>query len=300
MEIDYINEFVVLEKIRNYLEAADELHVAQSSLSRHIQRMEDDLGVTLFNRTSRGIILSDAGRLFLPYAQKIAELQKEYTSLLTQQVKSDATTITVGVMPVMAQYNVTDLIAQFQEKSKDYSVNIIEGDVHVNLTQMLTDEKCDFIIINHSDDFPSDFGIIPFVSDYLVAIVPVRHPLAKKNPASVPIQQLCNEPFLLLSKGLYIRTLCDETCQKAGFEPHIRFSSSRAENLIDLVSKGMGISILTKRTSSYFATKDVTLLELEPQVRLQLDLVYKTTKKQNAAANQFMKIFKNASLNRSL
>lgn len=296
MDIDYINEFVTLEKIRNYLDAADELHLAQSSLSRHIQRMEEDLGVTLFNRTTRGITLSDAGKLFLPYAQKIAQLQKEYSTLLNQWMKSDSTTINIGVMPVMAQYKITDLIAQFQQENSNFSVNIIEGDANTNLRQMLLNDKCDFIFINHADDYPPNWGIIPFVSDYLVAVLPSMHPLAKQSLTSIPLRLLQNEPFLLLSKESHIRTMCDDACKEAGFEPHLRFSSSRAENLIDLVSKGMGISILTYRTASYFAPANVTLLKIEPQIPLQLNLVYKTDKRQNLMVVRFMKMFNNVNL----
>lgn len=296
MDINYIHEFVVLEKIRNYLDASEELHLAQSSLSRHIQRMEEELGVTLFNRTTRGIDLSDAGKIFLPYAREIARLQKEYTLLLSQQIQSDLTTINVGVMPVMAQYKVTDLIAQFQQENEDFIVNIIEGDANTDLRQLLLEDKCDFVIINHADDYPPNFGIIPFVSDYLVAVLPSRHPLARQGFNPLPLKMLRNEPFLFLSRESHIRRLCDEACRNAGFEPHIRFSSSRAENLIDLVSKGMGISILTNRTASYFAGKGVTLLNLDPEIPLQLNLVYKTDRRQNPGAVRFMKLFYNANI----
>ena len=80
MDIDYIHEFVVLADTGNYMEAADKLFLTQSSLTRHIQKLEADLGVLLFDRSTRHIELNKYGNLFMPYARQISQLQKEYTT----------------------------------------------------------------------------------------------------------------------------------------------------------------------------------------------------------------------------
>ena len=101
MDIDYIHEFVVLAGTGNYMEAADRLFLTQSSLTRHIQKLEADLGVTLFDRTTRRIELNQYGRLFLPYAEQIALLQKDYTTAFCNELNRERGTIRIGAIPVM-------------------------------------------------------------------------------------------------------------------------------------------------------------------------------------------------------
>ena len=82
MQIDYIKEFIILAEIGNFLEAADHLFMSQSTLSRHIKSLEDDLGTPLFDRTTRKVSLNEYGHLFLPYAREISKIQYNYTTEL--------------------------------------------------------------------------------------------------------------------------------------------------------------------------------------------------------------------------
>ena len=78
MDISYWKEFSVLAETKNYWAAAEKLFVGQSSLSKHIKTMETQLGGELFMRTSRKVELTELGKLMLPYARQIAQLQTQY------------------------------------------------------------------------------------------------------------------------------------------------------------------------------------------------------------------------------
>ena len=82
MEINYLKEFVILARTGNYLETADCLYMGQSSLSRHIKTLEEELDIRLLDRTTRKVSLTEAGRLFLPYAEHIMSLQEQYQDVL--------------------------------------------------------------------------------------------------------------------------------------------------------------------------------------------------------------------------
>jgi DNA-binding transcriptional LysR family regulator len=75
LEIEFIKEFVILAETGNYLKAADLLFISQPALSRHIMSLEKQLGVALFNRTTRSLELSEYGRRFLPYAREISRIK---------------------------------------------------------------------------------------------------------------------------------------------------------------------------------------------------------------------------------
>ena len=76
MEISLIQEFVILAEVGNYMTAADSLYISQPTLSRHIKKIEDDLGFPLFNRNSRKVELNQAGKLFLPMRRRFYQLSR--------------------------------------------------------------------------------------------------------------------------------------------------------------------------------------------------------------------------------
>ena len=128
MEINYLKEFVILARTGNYLEAADSLYMGQSSLSRHIKTLEEELDIRLLDRTTRKVSLTEAGRLFLPYAEHIMLLQEQYQDVLLDFKKNNHISLSIGSIPSMTQYHITDALFLYQQKYPDYSLDLIEGD----------------------------------------------------------------------------------------------------------------------------------------------------------------------------
>ena len=136
MEIDYICEFSVLAETCNFLEAADQLFISQSSLSRHLKTLEKELGVPLFDRTTRSVTLNGFGQLFLPYARQIAAIRYEYTTAIGNAVNAEHGNIRIGSIPVMTQYRITDVMMRFRQENPRFTLDVIEADSN-QLTKML-------------------------------------------------------------------------------------------------------------------------------------------------------------------
>lgn len=85
MEIKLLREFIVLAQSETFLKAADMLFISQPTLSRHIKNMETELGVSLFERTTRSFKLTKYGDMFLPYARKIVELYGQFSDELVEE-----------------------------------------------------------------------------------------------------------------------------------------------------------------------------------------------------------------------
>ena len=288
MDIDYIHEFVVLAGTGNYMEAADRLFLTQSSLTRHIQKLEADLGVTLFDRTTRRIELNQYGRLFLPYAEQIALLQKDYTTAFCNELNRERGTIRIGAIPVMAQYHITDILARFQQENRNYMLDIQEAD-SLQLIQMLREERIDFAVIRESDDASSSFRKIPITQDILAALMPKNHPLA--GSGHIELKQLYRDSFLLLGRDTFMYSLCVRECRTAGFEPHIAFTSNRVDNIIGLVSKGMGVGLLTKRPVMSANHSDIAVVDVLPAITTTISLAYLPDKKLTAPQQQLVRLF---------
>jgi len=285
MEINYIKEFVVLAETGNFLEASDALFISQSSLSKHIKQMEKELGVALFDRTTRKVSLTEYGSTFLNYARQISVLQYQYTTALLNKSSQLLQTISIGSIPVMAPYHITDSIMKFQKENKNFSVNLIEGESS-QLKDMLRKNQCELAFLREMNDDDDEFNKIAFTDDRLAAVLPVSHPLA--NAESLRIEQLKGENFLFLQPQSMLYGISTKACEEAGFTPHIIFTGKRAENITDLVGKGMGVSLLMKKPIQYLSDHTISIVDVVPEIRTYIKVYYRRNAQLSPAAMHFI------------
>ena len=128
MDISRFGEFAILAQSRTFLDAAELLFMSQSTLSKHIMAMEHELGCKLIDRSQRHVTLTAQGEALLPYAQKIATLQHRYLAAIQIGAGEPLEHLTVGSIPIMAPYGITDAVIDFQQANPSYSVELIEGE----------------------------------------------------------------------------------------------------------------------------------------------------------------------------
>ena len=301
MELNHIREFIALSKTENYLEAAENLFISQSSLSKHIKSLELELGVSLFDRTTRKVRLSEAGKVFLPYAQQIIDLQHQGKTSLMNLMEEEEQSLSIGTIPIMVPYGITDLILGFKQDNVRINLSIVEDEA-LKLKQKLREGACDLAFIRRTPDEvvapedSADFIIQSFTTDYLVAVLPNNHPLA--NQAVIDLAEVKNEQFLFLPPESLLHHLSLQACQEAGFTPNVTYTGNRAENIIDLVSKGIGISLLMAKPIAYINTQHlVKLVPVIPYVETEIVICYKKNAPLSKAASHFLEfIFNNESL----
>lgn len=291
MDINYFKEFVTIVEAGTYLEAAERLFISQSTLSRHIQNFESELGCILFERTTRKVKLSKFGELMLPYAKRIVETQKEYTQAVLQNLEDAQISITVGSIPALGQYNITEVLAEFKKLNPRFTLKVIEAESNV-LIDLLRQKECDFAFIREADshDTDSEFISILYATDNLVAILPTSHPLSKSE--SLSLAQLRNESFILLPQDTLMYKLCVEACQKAGFDPRVIFTSYRGENIISMVETGAGVSLLMKKPIIHLAQYKVVFIDIIPRIYTHISLYYRKEAKLSQAEELFLKCVK--------
>ena len=289
MEIRFVREFLSLAETESYFETAEQLFVTTSSLSRHIKTLEEEIGASLFDRTTRKVSLSRYGRLFLPYAKELVRIDDECTQAFSDAQRDIQGTITVGSIPMMKAYRITDLLAEYQHGNKTTMVNVVEGDSYT-LVPLLRNEEIDFAFLRDKDDSDNEFAKIPFAKDNLCIVAPANHPLARKK--NVQIEQLRDESLLLIGKDAFMYKLCTELCKDAGFQPKVRFTSHRAENLIDLVKEGLGIAMLMRKPAEHLIPEGIKLIDVTPTVKTTIFLAYLPGHKMNLQAKKFLELAK--------
>lgn len=292
MELNYIRHFVVLAETGNYLEAAQDLFMAQSSLSRHIKSLETELGAPLFDRTTRKVELNAFGKAFLPYAKQMVEIQEKCDRALQSYLNSAACVINVASIPAMVHYHITDVLAGFQRENPGYKLNITEAD-SAQIRELIEEGKCEcgFVRTAQSDEVWENMKRISFTEDHLAAILPAAHPLAGRD--AVSLDMLREEKFLFLNRETSMYGICVSACREAGFEPDVAFTGLRAENLIDLTAKGMGVALLTRKPIEYGIDRTVALLDIEPPVTTLVSLVYPGKRKLSESVKKFIRYVEN-------
>ncbi len=284
MEINYLKEFVHLAEVRNFLTASQDLFISQSSLSKHIKVIETELGTPLFNRTTRKVTLTEAGEIFLEYAREITKQQMEYTLAIEKLKSNKDDAVSLGVLPSMAQYDITDIVYTFQRKNPDMKLNLIMADSK-ELKTKLEEGSLDMAFLRETE-LDENFCRILFASDRLVALVPVDHPLAAYD--SLKLEQLKNEDLCLMAQGTTLYELCDRLCREAGFEMKVFYSSHHLTTIADFVRKGEAIALITEGQTRFLINPRVKVVPIEPAVEMKINLCYNRSYKPNQAGYKFI------------
>ena len=267
--------------------ASGQLFIAQSTLSRHIQSMEEELGVSLFDRNTRSISLSEFGAAFLLYAQKIVDLEAQYQYDLYNYKRKISGALSIGSIPSMSQYRITELFSRFHQQYPDYALDIVEGD-STELVEQLDVGKLDLSFIRVSADTEIDerFEQITYAMDQLAAIVPKAHRLAARQ--SLHINDLKGETLLLLASDTFMFQLCVAACQSCHFEPKVGFTGHRDDNILAMVAEGFGVALLTQNPVQDKLNERMVMIPIEPKIETAIKLIYRKDKKLGEQAKRFI------------
>ena len=271
MELNYLREFVVLAQICRFQDAADLLCISQSSLSKHIKSIEAEFDMPLFKRSTRKVELTHFGKEFLPYAARIAEIQRDYSANLLARLKPNAKVLSIGISPAVAPQNLMPLIPTFSKSDPDYRLSLIEQE-NVSLMELLTRGECDMIIVNENADIPAvEVNKIPFFEDSLVAVLPSAHPLAEKE--DIPIDALAGAQYIQLGAQSTFNPVLGTPAITVG----------RVELAMDLIQNGAGISILPRNAAVYYQRTGVSLATMDVSPVIRFNLMYPKERKINHA-----------------
>lgn len=284
MEINYLAEFVVLARTGNFLSAAEELFISQSSLSKHIKNIEAELGTALFNRTTRKVSLTDAGEIFLQYAQEICRQQQAYRVALHNLLARRENSVALGVLPTMAQYDITNIIFTFQHSYPDAKLSLVMADSY-DLRAKLEDGSVDFAFLRERGADEA-FRRIYMCTDSLVAIVPANHPLADRR--EIGIEQLRGEELCVLEENTLLYDMCAEACAAAGFSMKVFYHGHHLTNIADFVTKGQAVALLMQGQTRFLRNPRIRVLKIVPEITTEINFCYFKERAVNAPGRNFI------------
>lgn len=284
MEIEYLREFTVVAKLGSFSRAAEELCLSQSALSKHILALERELGAPLLVRNSRNVSLSAAGAQILPLAAQIYQLSNKIRVAADHQSVREKTFLRIASIPVMAQYNITGLLAKFRQLHPNVALDVTECEQQ-ELMSMLDKDESELAFSRRGLSDEAGLEFIEICRDNLVAVVPLGHPLAQQK--TVHVLDLRDEPLLFLDQQTGFHHLYSSLCKAAGFVPRITYTGHRPENIVDLAAQDMGVALLMKRHTDFVANPDVVCIDIAPVVESSICLVRKEGRSLSPSAQEF-------------
>ena len=280
--LDYLCEFSFVARLNSFSLAAEELFISQSSLSKHIMALEKELGVKLFIRKGNKISLSQAGIQALPFAKEMIEIKNDVINI-AEQNKTNQSILKIASIPVMAIYDITGAITKFKKAFPEINLSVSEYGISETSKSLKTGE-CDLAFIHKRLEESQIFEFIPFYKDHLVAVLPRAHPLSNANKLN--LLQLKNEDFLFMDSKTEFSKLLFALCSKAGFIPKVKYTG-RGETIVDLVSQGMGITLLMKRHTDYYRNPGIISINVIPAVENEICLARLKSRSLSSTAQMF-------------
>ncbi len=288
MDIQYIREFVCLAKFGNYMNAAEELFISQSSLSKHIIALEKELGFPLFNRTTRKVALTQYGTTFLPYAQRIIDADAEFRNKVAMMKTEVRDSVRFGVLPAFLSYNVEDGLADFRHKFPQYPFSLVEG-ANSMLLQHLKDGTCNIAMIRTFEEpLSSEFKAIPLLQDR-ISLITVSGSIFDTDRPYVTWQEL-EQAELLTSTSSQQARMLDTFTKRMNIHLNIISRLSRMPTIVEMLRKGLGNAALLNKTVSATFQNDLNfrILDIEPPLYNTVSLVYLKDRPVTAAMRSFI------------
>lgn len=291
MTMEQIDFFLMAVRCDTFLEAAENLHIAQSTLSKQIQKLEAELNLTLFDRSRRQAVLTPAGELF---SQEAAELSRQYHQMLQKMrhfQETERQVLRVGSLPFLTQYHLTSRIRAFTHAHPEIELSLEECEEN-ELMDGLQSGHFDLVIARDSMISPQKYHFAPLAEDRLCVMLPTDHPLAKK-PA-LTIADIAAEPLILMHPYTSIYQLCIQLFEKAEIKPHI-LRTARLESMISSVEVGEAFSLFAESNFELFRHPGVTAVPLLDAPPLVIGAAYplkaKTSKKPGQITAPALKSF---------
>lgn len=244
MEFHHLRYFVAVAEELSVTAAARRLHLSQPALSRQIQSLEEELGVTLFERRRQRIHLTEAGRFFLDRARRLLCDTATATQQLRERFGDGRRVLRVGFLSVFLDDLVAPALAAFREKPGNTEVALFELSARAQLERLREGELDLALLGNLGEEDRSRFEVRVLARSPMTAVLPTGHRLARRR--SIDLRELAGDPFVSLSDASFPgrRRFLRDLCLGRGFDPHLAEECDSLALLLLAVTSGSGVALL--------------------------------------------------------
>ncbi len=240
VQTQQLRYFVAVAEQRHFTRAAARLAVAQPSVSRQIQKLEEELGTPLFHRMKGNIALTPAGEALLPWARRVLEDLESAESEVRELAELRGGRLSVGATPSLSTALLPPALARFhaaypgvelilrEAGSRDLVSECEEGTLDIALVILPVRQEA--------------LETTPLLREELVVAVPRQHPLAGRR--SIALTELRGVPLVMFRDGYDLRSATLAACRQAGFEPTFALEGGEMDGVLRMTAAGLGVAVV--------------------------------------------------------
>lgn len=241
------NYILTIAEYGNITKAAEQLFIAQPSLTQSLHRIEEDYGAKFFYRGHDGVRLTEAGRAYLAAAERMLALYGELRERVSTGKGSEGGKLTLGLEGFQAEYLLADLMGTYEKKYPGMELRMVES-TSSQLQRMVKEKKLDLALL-HYPFLNEGVGYVSLYDDELVLAVAKEHEGWKRMAAEqglcpvITKELLKTQPFVMLTSSQQLRILAEHICSVAGVEPEVKYTTMSLGTAMSLASRNVGVVV---------------------------------------------------------
>lgn len=274
IELRHLRYFVAVAEELHFGRAAQRLHIAQPPLSQQIRKLEETIGHSLFQRTSRNVKLTAAGEELLKRAQQTLRKVAEDIDNTRRVGRGEVGTLTVGFIASSMLTVFPQMLSTYRRQFPEVELRLREFYTS-GLLRALRDGTADIGFTRDAGSDEDGVHTEVLLPEPYIAVVPIRHPLAQRS--SLRVSDLRGEPFVLFSPsvGQSAWDKVERLCRHGGFRPRVVQEAPHWLSILRLVSAGLGVTIASACVAG-IADDQVRCLRLrDAKIFSHLELAYR-------------------------
>lgn len=294
MDIRQMKYFLAIAEEGQITAAAKRLNISQPPLSQQLKLLEEELNVTLFNRNSRNLELTEAGIVLQNKAEQMIELLKSTVNELKHLNQGVEGTLSIGTVRSSGITILPHKICEFRKKYKNIDFQVWEGD-SFRIIELLNNGVVDVGFVRepfNTSSFDSIFikdNLGQNLNDYFVTIAIPEFYDTIKDSESISLKELKNKPLIIHRR---YEDIIKSACVKEGFEPKIICKNDDTMSSLSWAKAGIGIAILPLTASNITSNINLeTKKIIEPSIESRLNLIWPKNKSITSIAHNFIRMF---------
>ena len=265
----------------SFSRAAEVLQYTPSGVNQLVTAFENELGFSVFRRSTKGVALTENGQLLLPTVREFLRQEDRLFELATQINGLLIGSVTIAAYSSIATHWLPAVIRAFQQDYPHVSIRLMEG-IWQEVSAWLDERTADIGFLSYQEGMPYEW--IPLAEDPMVALLPPDHPLAGEK--SYPLKNCEKDPFIMPALG------CDDDVEALfrcnGIVPNIRFTTMESFSAMSMVEQGLGISVMNRLITEKHICS-IAMLPVDPPSRITMGVALHSKTDASPAVKMFLK-----------
>ena len=286
MLLTELEGFMEVARTRNVSAAARALYITQPALTARLQRLEADLGASLFVRTPRGMRLTDAGAAFLPHATRALDALDEGRGAVETIAGGGTGRLALGAAPALSTYVLPGILARFAAAHPRVRVSVRTGHSE-EILELVLSERVELGLVRALRH--PDIVSAPLYEDRLVLVVRPAHPFAERG--RIRLEDIGSEQLVTFDRTSSYTELTNALFRGAGVQPSGVMELDNTEAAKKMVQQGFGVALLPQTAVAAeleTGTLCRVLVEDAQPVQRQLVAIRRRDREPSAAAEAFL------------